>query len=78
MRLWQPGYYSMKLSGNGISANWFSCKNRLGYAIICMNRKESIPGKVGVILSPAEWFWKIFEVTGSPNAYLLYRKYTNQ
>ncbi|AGA67737.1 hypothetical protein Desdi_0178 [Desulfitobacterium dichloroeliminans LMG P-21439] len=24
---------------------------------------------------PAEWFWKIFEATGSPNAYLLYKQY---
>lgn len=26
-------------------------------------------------MSPVEWFWKIFEVTGSPNAYLLYKEY---
>jgi|GEM_PF-2876224 len=26
-------------------------------------------------MSPAEWFWKIFEATGSPNAYLLYKRY---
>ncbi len=27
-------------------------------------------------MSPAEWLWKIFEATGSPNAYLLYKQYT--
>ncbi len=26
-------------------------------------------------MSPAEWLWKIFEATGSPDAYLLYRAY---
>ncbi|WP_268939343.1 hypothetical protein [Paradesulfitobacterium ferrireducens] len=26
-------------------------------------------------MSPGDWLWTIFEATGSPDAYLLYRRY---
>ncbi|CAA7599960.1 Hypothetical protein DEACI_0606 [Acididesulfobacillus acetoxydans] len=55
-----------------------SCKSREIYAIIfCEQVQEIEAGKVGTVMSPAEWFWKIFEATGSPKVYLLYRRYAD-
>lgn len=48
-----------------------SCYNRA--KVVCQRgRKERVP------VLTAELFWKLFEVTGSISAYLLYRRYAEE
>lgn len=47
------------------------------YAIIQVVSENRDRGRRALIMSPTDWFWKIFEVTGSPDAYLIYRCYMN-
>lgn len=48
---------------------------------MCYNRDETVQKvqaeKGGSPMSPTDWLWKVFEVTGSPDAYLLYRHFLN-
>lgn len=49
---------------------------------LCYNQSRKVPKKCvkgsGLMLLPADFFWRIFEATGSITAYILYKRLNNR